>query len=166
MNDDDFVLPDALTYGIDKGLQFRTFYIQPSEPDKLYSFKDKMDDVQLWEDGAGNWAYRKGNEALLHRTSKEEWQAKKDRWAEDVEKYNNNVSQNIMRFNSGIDLKYSYGYTSRMLCDFEDTDLRVDQRSDGTVHAYFRERNSCKWKSAGVYARVFPQAYDIGGANH
>ena len=161
MGDSDFVLPDALKYGVGKGLQFRSFYIQSSEPDKLYSFSEKMDDVQLWEDGSGNWAYRKGNEALLHRTSKEEWQAKKDRWAEDVEKYNNNVSQNIMRFNSGIDLKYSYGYTSRMLCDFEDTDLRVDQRPDGTVHAYSRERNSCKWKSAGVYARVFPQAYDI-----
>ena len=161
MGDDDFVLPDALTYGIDKGLQFRTFYIQPSEPDKLYSFKDKMDDVQLWEDECGNWGYKKGNEALLHLISKEEWQAKKDVWTEDVEKYDNNVSQNIMYFKPKIDMKYTYGYTSRLLSDFEEIDLRTEQRTNGTVQVYYRENNFCTRKSAGVYAKFFPQAYDI-----
>lgn len=161
MGDDDFVLPDALKYGIDKGLQFRTFYIQPSEPDKLYSFKDKMDDVQLWEDECGNWGYKKGNEALLHLISKEEWQAKKDVWTEDVEKYNNNVCQNIMYFKPKIDMKYTYGYTSRLLSDFEEIDLRTEQRTNGTVQVYYRENNFCTRKSAGVYAKVFPQAYDI-----
>lgn len=161
MGDDDFVLPDALTYGIDKGLQFRTFYIQPSEPDKLYSFKDKMDDVQLWEDECGNWGYKKGNEALLHLISKEEWQAKKDVWTEDVERFNNNVCQNIMYFKPKIDMKYTYGYTSRLLSDFEEIDLRAEQRTNGTVQVYYRENNFCTRKSAGVYAKVFPQAYDI-----
>lgn len=161
MGDDDFVLPDALTYGIDKGLQFRTFYIQPSEPDKLYSFKDKMDDVQLWEDECGNWGYKKGNEALLHLISKEEWQAKKDVWTEDVERFNNHVSQNIMYFKPKIDMKYTYGYTSRLLSDFEEIDLRIEQRTNGMVQAYYRENNFSTRKSAGVYAKVFPQAYDI-----
>ena len=161
MGDDDFVLPDALTYGIDKGLQFRTFYIQPSEPDKLYSFIDKMDDVQLWEDECGNWGYKKGNEVLLHLISKEEWQAKKDVWTEDVERFNNNVSQNIMYFKPKIDMKYTYGYTSRLLSDFEEIDLRTEQRTNGTVQVYYRENNFCTRKSAGVYAKVFPQAYDI-----
>ena len=161
MSDDDFVLPDALTYGIDKGLQFRTFYIQPSEPDKLYSFKDKMDDVQLWEDEYGNWVYKKGNEALLHQISKEEWQAKKDVWTEDVERYNNNVSQNIMYFKPKINLKHTYGYTSRLLSDFEEIDMRIEQRTNGTVQVYYRENIFCTRKSAGVYAKVFPQAYDI-----
>ena len=161
MSDDDFVLPDALTYGIDKGLQFRTFYIQPSEPDKLYSFKDKMDDVQLWEDEYGNWVYKKGNEALLHQISKEEWQAKKDVWTEDVERYNNNVSQNIMYFKPKINMKYTYGYTSRLLSDFEEIDMRIEQRPNGTVQVYYRENKFCTRKSAGVYAKVFPQAYDI-----
>ena len=161
MGDDDFVLPDALTYGIDKGLQFRTFYIQPSEPNKLYSFKDKMDDVQLWEDECGNWGYKKGNEALLHLISKEKWQAKKDVWTEDVEKYDNNVSQNIMYFKPKIDMKYTYGYTSRLLSDFKEIDLRTEQRTNGTVQVYYRENNFCTRKSAGVYAKVFPQAYDI-----
>lgn len=161
MGDDDFVLPDALTYGIDKGLQFRTFFIQPSEPDKLYSFKDKMDDVQLWEDECGNWGYKKGNEALLHLISKEEWQAKKDVWTEDVERFNNNVCQNIMYFKPKIDMKYTYGYTSRLLSDFEEIDLRTEQRTNGTVQVYCRENNFCTRKSAGVYAKVFPQAYDI-----
>ena len=161
MGDDDFVLPDALTYGIDKGLQFRTFYIQPSEPDKLYSFKDKMDDVQLWEDEYGNWVYKKGNEALLHQISKEEWQAKKDVWTEDVERYNNNVSQNIMYFKPKINMKHTYGYTSRLLSDFEEIDMRIEQRTNGTVQVYYRENIFCTRKSAGVYAKVFPQAYDI-----
>lgn len=161
MGDDDFVLPDALTYGIDKGLQFRTFYIQPSEPDKLYSFKDKMDDVQVWEDECGNWGYKKGNEALLHLISKEEWQAKKDVWTEDVERFNNNVCQNIMYFKPKINMKYTYGYTSRLLSDFEEIDLRTEQRTNGTVQVYYRENNFCTRKSAGVYAKVFPQAYDI-----
>lgn len=161
MGDDDFVLPDALTYGIDKGLQFRTFYIQPSEPDKLYSFIDKMDDVQLWEDECGNWGYKKGNEVLLHLISKEEWQAKKDVWTEDVERFNNNVCQNIMYFKPKIDMKYTYGYTSRLLSDFEEIDLRTEQRTNGTVQVYYRENNFCTRKSAGVYAKVFPQAYDI-----
>lgn len=161
MGDDDFVLPDALTYGIDEGLQFRTFYIQPSEPDKLYSFKDKMDDVQLWEDECGNWGYKKGNEALLHLISKEEWQAKKDVWTEDVERFKNNVCQNIMYFKPKIDMKYTYGYTSRLLSDFEEIDLRTEQRTNGTVQVYYRENNFCTRKSAGVYAKVFPQAYDI-----
>ena len=161
MSDDDFVLPDTLTYGIDKGLQFRTFYIQPSEPNKLYSFKDKMDDVQLWEDESGNWVYKKGNETLLHQISKEEWQAKKDVWTEDVEKYDNNVSQNIMYFKPKIDMKYTYGYTSRLLSDFEEIDMRIEQRTNGTVQVYYREYKYCTRKSAGVYAKVFPQAYDI-----
>lgn len=161
MGDDDFVLPDALKYGIDKGLQFRTFYIQPSEPDKLYSFKDKMDDVQLWEDECGNWGYKKVNEVLLHLISKEEWQAKKDVWTEDVERYNNNVCQNIMYFKPKIDMKYTYGYTSRLLSDFEEIDLRTEQRTNGTVQVYYLENNFCTRKSAGVYAKVFPQAYDI-----
>ena len=161
MGDDDFVLRDALTYGIDKGLQFRTFYIQPSEPDKLYSFKDKMDDVQLWEDEYGNWVYKKGNEALLHQISKEEWQAKKDVWTEDVERYNNNVSQNIMYFKPKINMKYTYGYTSRLLSDFEEIDMRIEQRTNGTVQVYYRENIFCTRKSAGVYAKVFPQAYGI-----
>lgn len=161
MGDDDFVLPDALKYGIDKGLQFRTFYIQPSEPDKLYSCIDKMDDVQLWEDECGNWGYKKSNEALLHLISKEEWQAKKDVWTEDVERFNNNVCQNIMYFKPKIDLKYTYGYTSRLLSDFEEIDLRTEQRTNGTVQVYYRENNFCTRKSAGVYAKVFPQAYDI-----
>lgn len=161
MGDDDFVLPDALKYGIDKGVQFRTFYIQPSEPDKLYSFKDKMDDVQLWEDECGNWGYKKVNEVLLHLISKEEWQAKKDVWTEDVERYNNNVCQNIMYFKPKIDMKYTYGYTSRLLSDFEEIDLRTEQRTNGTVQVYYLENNFCTRKSAGVYAKVFPQAYDI-----
>ena len=36
MDENCFVMLDALTNGIEKGLQYRTFYIQPSEPERLY----------------------------------------------------------------------------------------------------------------------------------
>ena len=38
MDENCFVMLDALTNGIEKGLQFRTFYIQPSEPERLYIY--------------------------------------------------------------------------------------------------------------------------------
>ena len=38
MDENCFVMLDALTNGIEKGLQFRTFYIQPSEPECLYIY--------------------------------------------------------------------------------------------------------------------------------
>ena len=58
MDESCFVLAESLEHGIDYGLRFKTFYVQPSEPDKLYSFKEKMDDVQLWEDENGNLAWK------------------------------------------------------------------------------------------------------------
>ena len=161
MGDSDFVLPDALVYGIDKGLQFRSFYIQPSEPDKLYSFKEKQDDTQLWEDESGSWAYKKENEGLLHHVSQDEWLAKKVAWTEEVETFKREVCLNMQYFKPKIDMKYSYGYTTRLLSDFEDTDLKIEQKPNGTVQAYYREHENAKWKSAGVYAKVFSQAYDI-----
>ena len=38
MDENCFVMLDALTNGIEKGLQYRTFYIQPSEPERLYIY--------------------------------------------------------------------------------------------------------------------------------
>ena len=161
MDENCFVMLDALTNGIEKGLQFRTFYIQPSEPERLYIYKEKIDDMQLWEDDSGRWAYRKDNECLLHPVSREEWQTRKDAWTEEMRRFEQDVNENTWVFEPRIEMKYTYAYSERLLADFEEIDLRIEHRSDGTEQAYCREYEYTKWKPVGVFAKVYPQAYDI-----
>ena len=161
MDENCFVMLDALTNGIDKGLQFRTFYIQPSEPERLYIYKEKIDDMQLWEDDSGGWAYRKDNECLLHPVSREVWLTRKDAWTEEMRRFEQDVNENTWLFEPRIEMKYTYAYSERLLADFEEIDLRIEHRSDGTEQAYCREYKYTKWKPVGVFAKVYPQAYDI-----
>ncbi len=161
MDENCFVRLDALTNGIEKGLQFRTFYIQPSEPERLYIYKEKIDDMQLWEDDSGGWAYRKDNEWLLHPVSREEWQTRKDAWTEDMRRFEQDVNENTWLFEPRIEMKYTYAYSERLLADFEEIDLRIENRADGTEQAYCRKYEYTKWKPVGVFAKVFPRAYDI-----
>ena len=161
MDENCFVMPDALTNGIEKGLQFRTFYILPSEPERLYIYKEKIDDMQLWEDDSGGWAYRKDNECLLHPVSREVWLTRKDAWTEEMRRFEQEVNENTWVFEPRIEMKYTYAYSERLLDDFEEIDLRIEHRADGTEQAYCREYEYTKWKPVGVFAKVFPQAYDI-----
>ena len=161
MDENCFVRLDALTNSIEKGLQFRTFYIQPSEPERLYIYKEKIDDMQLWEDDSGRWAYRKDNEWLLHPVSREEWQTRKDAWTEEMRRFEQDVNENTGLFEPRIEMKYTYAYSERLLADFEEIDLRIEHRTDGTEQAYCREYEYTKWKPVGVFAKVYPQAYDI-----
>ena len=161
MDENCFVMLDALTNGIDKGLQFRTFYIQPSEPERLYIYKEKIDDMQLWEDDSGGWAYRKDNECLLHPVSREAWLTRKDAWTEEMRRFEQDVNENTWLFEPRIEMKYTYAYSERLLADFEEIDLRIEHRADGTEQAYCREYEYTKWKPVGVFAKVYPQAYDI-----
>ena len=161
MDENCFVMLDALTNGIEKGLQFRTFYIQPSEPERLYIYKEKIDDMQLWEDDFGGWAYRKDNECLLHPVSREAWLTRKDAWTEEMRRFEQDVNENTWLFEPRIEMKYTYAYSERLLTDFEDIDLRIEHRADGTEQAYCREYEYTKWKPVGVFAKVYPQAYDI-----
>ncbi|WP_440421091.1 DEAD/DEAH box helicase [Prevotella merdae] len=161
MDENCFVMLDALTNGIEKGLQFRTFYIQPSEPERLYIFKEKIDDMQLWEDDSGGWAYRKDNECLLHPVSREAWLTRKDAWTEEMRRFEQDVNENTWLFEPRIEMKYTYAYSERLLADFEEIDLRIEHRADGTEQAYCREYEYTKWKPVGVFAKVYPQAYDI-----
>ena len=161
MDENCFVMLDALTNGIDKGLQFRTFYIQPSEPECLYIYKEKIDDMQLWEDDSGGWAYRKDNECLLHPVSREVWLTRKDAWTEEMRRFEQDVNENTWFFEPRIEMKYTYAYSERLLADFEEIDLRIEHRADGTEQAYCREYEYTKWKPVGVFAKVYPQAYDI-----
>ena len=161
MDENCFVMLDALTNGIEKGLQFRTFYIQPSEPERLYIYKEKIDDMQLWEDDSGGWAYRKDNECLLHPVSREAWLTRKDAWTEEMRRFEQDVNENTWLFEPRIEMKYTYAYSERLLADFEEIDLRIEHRADGTEQAYCRKYEYTKWKPVGVFAKVFPQAYDI-----
>ena len=161
MDENCFVMLDALTNGIEKGLQFRTFYIQPSEPERLYIYKEKIDDMQLWEDDSGGWAYRKDNECLLHPVSREAWLTRKDAWTEEMRRFEQDVNENTWLFEPRIEMKYTYAYSERLLADFEEIDLRIENRADGTEQAYCRKYEYTKWKPVGVFAKVFPQAYDI-----
>ena len=161
MDENCFVMLDALTNGIEKGLQFRTFYIQPSEPERLYIYKEKIDDMQLWEDDSGGWAYRKDNECLLHPVSREAWLTRKDAWTEEMRRFEQDVNENTWLFEPRIEMKYTYAYSERLLADFEEIDLRIEHRVDGTEQAYCREYEYTKWKPVGVFAKVYPQAYDI-----
>ena len=161
MDENCFVMLDALTNGIEKGLQFRTFYIQPSEPERLYIYKEKIDDMQLWEDDSGGWAYRKDNECLLHPVSREVWQTRKDAWTEEKRRFEQDVNENTWLFEPRIEMKYTYAYSERLLADFEEIDIRIEHRADGTEQAYCREYEYTKWKPVGVFAKVYPQAYDI-----
>ena len=161
MDENCFVMPDALTNGIEKGLQFRTFYIQPSEPERLYIYKEKIDDMQLWEDDSGGWAYRKDNECLLHPVSREVWLTRKDAWTEEMRRFEQEVNENTWLFEPRIEMKYTYAYSERLLADFEEIDLRIEHRADGTKQAYCRKYEYTKWKPVGVFAKVYPQAYDI-----
>ena len=161
MDENCFVMLDALTNGIEKGLQYRTFYIQPSEPERLYIYKEKIDDMQLWEDDSGGWAYRKDNECLLHPVSREVWLTRKDAWTEEMRRFEQEVNENTWFFEPRIEMKYTYAYSERLLADFEEIDLRIEHRADGTEQAYCRKYEYTKWKPVGVFAKVFPQAYDI-----
>ena len=161
MDENCFVMLDALTNGIEKGLQFRTFYIQPSEPERLYIYKEKIDDMQLWEDDYGGWAYRKDNECLLHPVSREAWLTRKDAWTEEMRRFEQDVNENTWLFEPRIEMKYTYAYSERLLADFEEIDLRIEHRADGTEQAYCRKYEYTKWKPVGVFAKVYPQAYDI-----
>lgn len=54
MNVDSYTNSDVLNAGIEDGLRFKNFYIQPSEPRKLYKYIEKSDSFLLFADEAGN----------------------------------------------------------------------------------------------------------------
>lgn len=159
MDESCFVLAESLEHGIDYGLRFKTFYVQPSEPDKLYSFKEKMDDVQLWEDENGNLAWKEEFETSLHPTSQDEWEARKKKHSDEIKKYARDVHQYIWHFKPKIQIDSLF--RNRLLKDNKELDIRLERKADGSYQTYCRELSFDKWKSVGAYLKVFPQAYGI-----
>ena len=159
MDESCFVLAESLEHGIDYGLRFKTFYVQPSEPDKLYSFKEKMDDVQLWEDENGNLAWKEEFETSLHPTNQDEWETRKKKHSDEIKKYARDVHQYIWHFNPPIQIDSLF--RNRLLKDNKELDIRLERKADGSYQTYCRELSFDKWKSVGAYLKVFPQAYGI-----
>ena len=159
MDESCFVLAESLEHGIDYGLRFKTFYVQPSEPHKLYSFKEKMDDVQLWEDENGNLAWKEEFETSLHPTSQDEWETRKKKHSDEIKKYARDVHQYIWHFNPQIQIDSLF--RNRLLKDNKELDIRLERKADGSYQTYCRELSFDKWKSVGAYLKVFPQAYGI-----
>ena len=159
MDESCFVLAESLEHGIDYGLRFKTFYVQPSEPDKLYSFKEKMDDVQLWEDENGNLTWKEEFETSLHPTNQEEWETRKKKHSDEIGKYARDVHQYIWHFKPKIQIDSLF--RNRLLKDNKELDIRLERKADGSYQTYCRELSFDKWKSVGAYLKVFPQAYGI-----
>ena len=160
MNEDCFVLADTFERGIDDGLRFKNFFVQPSEPEKLYSFREKIDDVTLWEDEQGGLAWRKGWEAMLHPITSAEWTVKKTAWKVETKRFEEEKKQYIRHFKPKIQINNILGKTH--LADYEEPQyLRTSCITKNSYQVYYRKHWLDKWEAVGTYIKVFPPAYGI-----
>lgn len=155
-----FVLADTLKYGTDNGLRFKNFFIHPSEPTKLYAFKDKIDDISLWEDEEGGLVWRKSWDTILHPITNEEWAEQKTFWKNEIKQYEKDIKLYFRQFTSLIHVEDIHGRTR--LADYEEPqNLRISCTAKKSYQAFYRQHWLDKWESLGTYTKVFPQAYGI-----
>ena len=160
MDENCFVLRNALGNETDEGLRFRNFFVQPSEPDRLYMFKEKIEDLSIWEDEQGGLAWRKAWDNMLHRMTVEELAQKRHAWKEEVKQFEEEKKQYIRIFRPEIKIDLIDGRTQ--LADYkEPANLRVVCISKNNYQVYYREHWLDKWESLGSYAKIYPQAYGI-----
>ena len=160
MDDSCFVLSKALEHGIDDGLRFRNFFVQPSEPDLLYRLKEKIDDLTIWEDEQGRLAWRQDWDCMLHPTTTEEVQQKRRAWEEDVRMMDEEKKLYVRFFQPEIETDYIDGKTR--LADYkEPANLRITNVANGNYQVSYRKHWLDKWESLGSYAKIYPQAYGI-----
>lgn len=72
--------------------------MQPSEPDRLYMFKEKIDELSIWEDEQGGLAWRKAWDTMLHPMTAEELVEKRNTWEEEVKQFEEEKKQYIIFF--------------------------------------------------------------------
>ena len=160
MDENCFVLRNALGNETDEGLRFRNFFVQPSEPDRLYMFKEKIEDLSIWEDEQGGLAWRKAWDNMLHRMTVEELAQRRHAWEEEVKQFEEEKKKYIRIFRPEIKIDLIDGRTQ--LADYkEPANLRVVCVSKNNYQVYYREHWLDKWESLGSYAKIFPQAYGI-----
>ena len=160
MDENCFVLRNALGNETDEGLRFRNFFVQPSEPDRLYMFKEKIEDLSIWEDEQGSLAWRKAWDTMLHPMTAEELAERRNTWEEDVKQFEEEKKQYIRFFRPEIKINYIEGKTQ--LADYkEPANLRVTCVTKNNYQVYYRRHWLDKWESLGSYAKIYPQAYGI-----
>ena len=160
MDENCFVLRNVLDNGTDEGLRFRNFFVQPSEPDRLYMFKEKIDELSIWEDEQGGLAWRKAWDTMLHPMTAEDLADKRSTWEEDVKQFEEEKKQYIRFFRPKIKIDHIEGRTQ--LADYkEPANLRVTCVTKNNYQVYYRRNWLDKWESLGSYAKIFPQAYGI-----
>ena len=160
MDENSFVLRNALGNGTDEGLRFRNFFVQPSEPDRLYMFKEKIDDLSIWEDEQGGLAWRKAWDTMLHPMTAEELAERRNTWKEEVKQFEGEKKQYIRFFRPEIKINHIEGKTQ--LADYkEPANLRVNCVTKNNYQVYYRRHCMDKWESLGSYAKIYPQAYGI-----
>ena len=160
MDENSFVLRNALDNGTDEGLRFRNFFVQPSELDRLYMFKEKIEDLSIWEDEQGGLAWRKAWDTMLHPITAEELVEKRNTWEEEVKQFEEEKKQYIIFFRPEIKIDYIGCRTQ--LADYKDpANLRVTCVTKNNYQVYYRRHWLDKWESLGSYAKIYPQAYGI-----
>ena len=160
MDENCFVLRNALGNGTDEGLRFRNFFVQPSEPDRLYMFKEKIEDLSIWEDEQGGLAWRKAWDTMLHPMTAEELAERRNTWKEEVKQFEGEKKQYIRFFRPEIKINHIEGKTQ--LADYkEPANLRVNCVTKNNYQVYYRRHCMEKWESLGSYAKIYPQAYGI-----
>ena len=155
-----FVLRNALGNGTDEGLRFRNFFVQPSEPDRLYMFKEKIEDLSIWENEQGGLAWRKVWDTMLHPMTAEELVEKRNTWEEDVKQFEEEKKQYIIFFRPEIKIDY-IGCRTQLADYKEPANLRVTCVTKNNYQVYYRRNWLDKWESLGSYAKIYPQAYGI-----
>ena len=160
MDENCFVLRNALDNGTDEGLRFRNFFVQPSEPDRLYRFKEKIDELSIWEDEQGGLAWRKAWDTMLHPMTAEELVEKRNTWEEEIKQFDDEKKQYIRFFRPAIEIDHIDGKTQ--LTDYkEPANLRVTCVTKNNYQVYYRRHWLDKWEALGSYAKIYPQAYGI-----
>ena len=160
MDENCFVLRNALDNGTDEGLRFRNFFVQPSEPDRLYIFKEKIEDLSIWEDEQGGLAWRKAWDTMLHPMTAEELVEKRNTWEEDVKRFEEEKKLYIRFFKPVMNIDIIDGKT--LLTDYkEPANTRITGGTNNNYQVFYRRSSLDKWESLGCYAKIYPQAYGI-----
>ena len=160
MDENCFVLRNALDNGTDEGLRFRNFFVQASEPDRLYIFKEKIEDLSIWEDEQGGLAWRKAWDTMLHPMTAEELLEKRNTWEEDVRRFEEEKKLYIRFFKPVMNIDIIDGNT--LLTDYkEPANTRITGGTNNNYQVFYRRSSLDKWESLGCYAKIYPQAYGI-----
>ena len=160
MDENSFVLRNALDNGTDEGLRFCNFFVQPSEPDRLYMFKEKIEDLSIWEDEQGSLAWRKAWDSMVHPMTAEELAERRNAWEKDVKQFEEEKNQYISFFKPEIEIDHIDGKT--LLADYKEPgNLRITSDTMNNYQVYYRRNWLEKWESLGSYAKIYPQAYGI-----